>query len=122
MNNLADKSDKKYSFVEYMTMEETNTERHDFYHGEIFAMAVVKARHHLICQNINACLLNRFKPDGCFVSMEGVRLEFLEEDSYLYPDLFVTCDEKDKKMNYIKNIHPSFLKFYLILQHCMIKK
>ncbi len=37
MNHLAVKGDKKYSFAEYMKMEETSEERHDFYHGEIFA-------------------------------------------------------------------------------------
>lgn len=108
MNTLAVKSDKKYSFNEYMTLEETSEERHDFYHGELYAMAGATAKHHQICQNINATLRDRFKPDGCFVSMEGVRLELTEEEFYLYPDLFLTCDEKDKDNNLFKK-HPSII-------------
>jgi len=102
------KGDRKYSFAEYMAMEETSIDRHDFYHGEIFAMAGATANHHQIGQNINAALINRFKSDGCFISLEGVRLELAEENFYLYPDVFLTCDERDKKNNLFKNF-PSII-------------
>jgi Uma2 family endonuclease len=103
MSSAIPKGDKKYSFAEYMAMEETSLERNDYYYGEIFAMAGATANHHQIGQNINAALINRFKPDGCFVSLEAVRLELLEENFYLYPDVFLTCDERDKKNNLFKN-------------------
>jgi Uma2 family endonuclease len=108
MNTLAVKSDKKYSFNEYMALEEKSEERHDFYHGELYAMAGATAKHHQICQNINATLRDRFKPHGCFISMEGVRLELTKEEFYLYPDLFLTCDERDKDNNLFKK-HPSII-------------
>lgn len=97
------KGDRKYTFAEYMAMEETSVERHNFYHGEIFAMAGATAIHHQICQNINAVLISEFKHKGCFISIEGVRLELVEENFYLYPDVFLTCDGKDKKNNLFKN-------------------
>jgi Uma2 family endonuclease len=108
MSNIIQKGDKKYSFAEYMAMEETSVDRHDFYYGEIFAMAGTTATHHQLAQNINAALINRFKPDGCFISLEGVRLELLEENFYLYPDVFLTCDERDKKNDLFKNF-PSII-------------
>lgn len=83
-------------------------ERHDFYHGELFAMAGATANHHQICQNFNEALRNRFKPDGCFISLEGVRLQLEEEKFYLYPDVFLTCDELDKKNNLFKKF-PSII-------------
>lgn len=100
--------DRKYTYAEYMAMEEVSTDRHDFYHGEIFTMAGGTANHHQIGQNINAALMNRFRPDGCFISLEGVRLELLKENFYLYPDVFLTCDERDKKNNLFKNF-PSII-------------
>jgi Uma2 family endonuclease len=108
MNYLIPKDDKKYTFAEYMAKEETSVERHDFYHGELFAMAGATANHHQVCQNINAALINKFKPEGCFVSLEGVRLELEEEHFYLYPDVFLTCDERDKKNNLYKKF-PSII-------------
>ena len=108
MDQLVFKGDKKYSFAEYMAMEEKSVERHDFYHGELFAMAGATANHHQIAQNINAVLINRFKREGCFVSLEGVRLELTEENFYLYADVFLTCDERDKKNNLFKKF-PSII-------------
>lgn len=108
MSSAIPKGDRKYSFAEYMAMEETSVERHDFYYGEIFAMAGATANHHQIGQNINAALINRFKSEGCFISLEGVRLELVEENFYLYPDVFLTCDERDKKNNLFKNF-PSII-------------
>ena len=98
----------KYTFAQYMQMEETSTERHDFYYGEVFAMAGARVPHHQICQNINASLLQAFKPKGCFVSLEGVRLELVSENFYVYPDVFLTCDDKDKKNDLYKK-HPSII-------------
>ncbi|MCW3089168.1 MAG: Uma2 family endonuclease [Ferruginibacter sp.] len=108
MDQLVSKGDKKYSFAEYMAMEDTSVEKHDFYHGEIFAMAGATAKHHQIAQNINAALITRFKPDGCFISLEGMRLELVEENFYLYPDVFLTCDERDKKNDLFKKF-PSII-------------
>jgi Uma2 family endonuclease len=108
MTSAIPKGDKKYSFAEYMSIEETSVERHDFYYGEIFAMAGATAVHHQLAQNVNAALINKFKAKGCFISLEGVRLELLEETFYLYPDVFLTCDERDKKNNLFKNF-PSII-------------
>ncbi len=108
MNHPISTEGKKYTFAEYMALEETSVERHDYYHGEMFAMAGATASHHQIAQNINATLINKFKPDGCFVSIEGVRLELVEENFYLYPDVFLTCDERDKKNNLFKKF-PSII-------------
>lgn len=108
MDQLVSKGDKKYSFAEYMAMEETSVERHDFYHGELYAVAGATANHHQIAQNINVALISRFKPEGCFVSLEGVRLELSEENFYLYPDVFLTCDERDKQNNLFKKF-PSII-------------
>jgi Uma2 family endonuclease len=98
----------RFTFAEYISMEENSIERNDFYHGGIFAMAGATARHHQICQNINVPFVNAFKPKGCFVSLEGVRLELENEDFYVYPDIFLSCDEKDKESNLYKK-HPSII-------------
>ncbi|MES2772707.1 MAG: hypothetical protein V4722_00890 [Bacteroidota bacterium] len=78
------KETREYSFAEYMSMEENSVERHDFYHGELYAMAGATVRHHQICQNINVPLVNAFKLKGFFVSIEGVRLELVSENFYVY--------------------------------------
>jgi Uma2 family endonuclease len=92
MNHLAVKGDKKYSFAEYMKMEETSEERHDFYHGEIFAMAGGTANHNSIIINM-AVGLRANKKTGCNVFINGMKLELQKDEFYIYPDLIYTCNE-----------------------------
>ncbi len=92
MSNAIPKSDKKYSFAEYMAMEETSVEKHDFYHGELFAMAGSTKNHNNIILNIAVSMRTNKKP-GCDVFIDGMKLEIEENEFYVYPDLIYTCDD-----------------------------
>jgi Uma2 family endonuclease len=86
------KGDRKYTFAEYMVMEETSAEKHDFYHGEIFAMSGGTTNHNSIIVNLAVGLKANKKP-GCNVFIDGMKLEIEENEFYVYPDLIYTCDE-----------------------------
>jgi Uma2 family endonuclease len=83
---------KKYSFAEYLALEETSIERHDYYHGEIFAMAGGSKAHNKIILNI-AISLKETKKSGCDIFIDGMKLELEKEAFYVYPDLMYTCDD-----------------------------
>ena len=85
-----------------MESEETSVERNDFYFGELLTAASNTSIHHQICQNINSSLIDKFKPKGYFISIGGVRLELTKEKIYVYPDVFLTFNEQDKKNNFFK--------------------
>ncbi len=91
MSSAIPKGDRKYSFAEYMAMEETSVEKHDFYHGEIFAMAGSTKNHNNIILNIGVSLRTN-KKTGCDVFIDGMKLEIEENEFYVYPDLIYTCD------------------------------
>ncbi|MGF2413735.1 MAG: Uma2 family endonuclease, partial [Ferruginibacter sp.] len=74
MSSAIPKGDRKYSFAEYMAMEETSVERHDFYHGEVFAMAGGTKNHNSIIVNL-AVALKSTKKTGCDVFIDGMKLE-----------------------------------------------
>jgi Uma2 family endonuclease len=86
---------KKYSFAEYVALEETSIERHDYYHGEIFAMAGGSIAHNKIILNI-AIVLKATKKIGCDIFIDGMKLELEKEAFYLYPDLMYTCNDNVK--------------------------
>src|SRR6195952_18620 len=92
MNFLIPIDDKKYSFAEYMAMEETSVERHDFYHGELFAMAGGTKNHNRIIVNLTVALKTTSKP-GCDVFIDGMKLEIEKNEFYVYPDLIYTCND-----------------------------
>ena len=103
MSNAIPKGNKKYSFAEYMAMEETSVEKHDFYHGEIFAMAGGTRNHNSIIVNLTVALKTN-KKTGCNVYIDGMKLEIEKNEFYVYPDLIYTCNDDVKGDDlYVKN-------------------
>ena len=104
-----EKIQKNYISVEdYFEMEEQSEIRHEYYDGEVYAMAGTTLVHNAIVQNIARDLYSKFNPKGCKVLVEAVKLEAIKRFYYPYPDVMLTCDEEDKKAEYfIKN--PSLL-------------
>lgn len=95
MSSAIPKGDRKYSFAEYMAMEETSVERHDFYHGEIFGMAGGTKNHNNIIVNLTVALKAN-KKAGCDIFIDGMKLEIEKNEFYVYPDLIYTCKDEVK--------------------------
>ncbi len=92
MDQLAQNNSKKYSFAEYIAMEATSEERHDYYHGEIFAMAGGTKTHNKIILNVGVAL-KQIKKNGCDIFIDGMKLELEKDEFYVYPDLIYTCND-----------------------------
>ncbi|WP_367890793.1 Uma2 family endonuclease [Ferruginibacter sp.] len=75
--------DRKYTYAEYMAMEEVSTDRHDFYHGKIFAMAGGTKNHNNIILNMGVSL-KAIKKSGCDVFIDGMKLEIEKDQFYVY--------------------------------------
>lgn len=93
---------KKYiSVEEYFEMEKHSEVRHEYYDGEVFAMAGTSLNHNEIIQNIAGVLRPLFRPKGYKVLLESVKLEAIKHFYYPYPDLMLTCDAEDMEAEYI---------------------
>ena len=101
------KGDKKYSFAEYMEMEEQHAERHDFYFGELYAMDGGTKNHNNIILNIGVWLRAN-KKDGCDIFINGMKLEIEKDQFYVYPDLTYTFKD-DLKPGDLYIQHPSII-------------
>lgn len=88
---------KTYTFHECITLEEKTGLRYEYFGGEIFAMAGGTTIHNEIVQNISTAMRHHFRPKGCKVFAENVKLEAIKDIYYPYPDVIVTCDELDLK-------------------------
>jgi Uma2 family endonuclease len=103
MNFSIPSGHKKYTFAEYLAMEEQSADRHDFYHGELFTMAGGSKNHNSIIVNITV-VLKSYKKPGCDVFIDGMKLEIEKNEFYVYPDLLYTCNEEMKGTDlYVKN-------------------
>ena len=88
----------KVSIAEYLAIESAATEKYEYHDGQIYAMAGGTYEHGLICGNIFAeirsSLIARESP--CIAMSSEIKLHVATENSFLYPDTMVVCDEVDK--------------------------
>lgn len=93
---------RKYTYAEYLQLEHDTQIRHEFWNGEVFAMAGGTGNHNRIGLKIASILSAKFEPLGCKVFFNDVKLELQEENYYVYPDVILTCDKDDNDPYLVK--------------------
>jgi Uma2 family endonuclease len=81
----------RYTPEEYLRLEREATERHQYFQGEIFAMAGGSPEHSLIISNVNGGLWSRLKGSPCRVYDSNLRVRIPKTSLYTYPDVTVVC-------------------------------
>ncbi len=81
---------------EYLEFEKTSEIRHEYIDGEIYAMSGGTGNHNLISLNCAILLRNRLKGSGCRVYMSDMKVNVAESKRFFYPDIVVTCDQRDQ--------------------------
>jgi Uma2 family endonuclease len=76
---------------QYEEIEERSEIRHEYYRGEMFAMAGATENHILIAGNITGELRNRFEGRPCKVYQSDMRVRVKATGLYTYPDIVAVC-------------------------------
>ncbi len=84
---------QKFSIEEYLEMENTATEKHEYYKGEIFAMSGAKLSHNNICGNLYASLWHKLKGKPCKPYNSETRIHIEKNTLFTYPDVSVVCGD-----------------------------
>lgn len=84
---------KKYSIEEYLEMEHASEEKHEYYQGEIFAMAGAKVPHNRISTNCLIALGSRLRGKGCQPFGSDMRVYIEKNTLFTYPDISIACGE-----------------------------
>lgn len=79
------------SVEDYLAGEEISPIRHEYLHGEVYAMAGVSQNHSRINGNLFAKLSGHLAEGGCEVYSENIKVN-PSFKVYYYPDLVVTCE------------------------------
>lgn len=85
---------------EYLKGELENEVRHEFYDGQVYAMAGAGEKHNLISLNIALALKQKAKGSSCKTFMADMKLYIPELNRFYYPDLLLTCDPNDNHEYY----------------------
>lgn len=92
---------------EYFELEKQSEVRHEYYNGNVYAMAGTTLNHNRIVGKVRNLLGNHFLPRGCDVFSENVKVK-VSDIYYPYPDVIVTCAPKDISGTYVVEL-PSIL-------------
>lgn len=81
---------------EYFIWEEKQLEKHEYIDGQIYAMSGGSKNHSLISVKFITLFSNHLESKGCETGNSDLRVNIVDTTHYTYPDVSVTCDERDK--------------------------
>jgi len=80
---------------DYLRLERDAEHKHEYYDGEIRAMAGAGYMHNLICMNLGGEIRNMLRGKGCSVVGSDQRLQILSGSAFTYPDITVVCGKPE---------------------------
>ncbi|MCC6329324.1 MAG: Uma2 family endonuclease [Acidobacteria bacterium] len=90
---LPQKKPKFVSPEEYLAFERDAVDKHEYFNGEIFAMAGAGKRHNLIAANLIRLIGNQLVDRVCNVYGSDMRVK-VPSGNYTYPDVVAVCGEE----------------------------
>ena len=90
---LAHKKPKFVSPEEYLAFERDALDKHEYFNGEIFAMAGAGRRHNQTCTNLIHLIVSKIRDRKCSVYGSDMRVK-VPSENYTYPDVVAVCGEE----------------------------
>ena len=87
---------------EYLDLEARSDIKHEYIDGEVYAMAGSSDDHAAIVINLSALLKPHLRGGRCRHFVQDLKAQITRRSRYYYPDLMVTCDDRDKLDRYVK--------------------
>lgn len=84
------------SIEQYLQWEEKQEEKYEYVNGLIYVMAGASESHVLITTNCAAIILSHLRGSNCKVFPSDMKTLIESKNIYYYPDILVTCDERDR--------------------------
>ncbi|MDR5639397.1 Uma2 family endonuclease [Thermosynechococcus sp. QKsg1] len=89
--------DRYFTPEEYFAWEEQQLEKHELIDGRVYAMAGGSKNHSIIKLNFGNLIKPHLRGRGCQVFNSDLRVNILHTTNFTYPDLSVTCDDRDRQ-------------------------
>ncbi len=86
----------RFTPEEYFAWEEQQLERHEYIDGEVYAMSGGTIDHGSIALNFGSLLKIHMRGRGCKTLNSDCRVSIVGSSKYVYPDISVTCDDRDE--------------------------
>lgn len=90
----------KLTIDAYLKGELDSDVRHEFYDGQVYAMAGAGRQHNIISLNIATLLRQKTSGTDCSSFLADMKLYISELDRFYYPDILLSCDKDDNHEYY----------------------
>ncbi|HYW22159.1 MAG TPA: Uma2 family endonuclease [Nodularia sp. (in: cyanobacteria)] len=84
------------SAEEYLLWEPTQEQRYEYWDGEVVAMSGGTRNHNRVSLNFSKLLDDALADRSCEVYIVDVKVQVEPGQKYFYPDVVVTCDQRDR--------------------------
>jgi len=86
---------------EYFIWEEQQLEKHEYINGQIYSMGIYamtggSKNHSLLAAKFITLFSNHLEGSSCDTATSDLRVNIVDTNNYTYPDVSITCDERDK--------------------------
>lgn len=88
--------------AEYLDWEPTQEERYEYWDGEVVAMSGATRNHNRVSANCFRLLDDALVDRPCEAYIVDVKVQITPGQKYFYPDVVVTCDERDKDPRFVQ--------------------
>jgi Uma2 family endonuclease len=81
---------------EYLDWEERQEQKYEYLNGEIYAMTGGTVNHSEVALIFGSLFRTHLRGSGCRILGSDAKVSIAESTNFLYPDVSVTCDERDR--------------------------
>jgi Uma2 family endonuclease len=90
---------------EYLAGEQLSEVKHEYIDGEVYAMAGSSDSHAAIVRNVIMTVGPHLRGSACSLYPQDIKAQVFRRSRFYYPDLMVTCDERDREDRYVKRYY-----------------
>ncbi len=113
---IATQDNAYFAPEEYLEIEENSPIKHEYRQGLIYAMAGASKAHVIITGNTYRQLDNFLENSDCIVYSADMKVRVEAANDFYYPDVVVTCDERDR------NSAESFIRYPCLIVEVLSDK
>ena len=94
---------------EYLEIEQISPIKHEYLQGQMVAMAGASKTHVIITGNLSALIVNHLRGSGCISYANDMKVRLPDLSCFYYPDLAITCDDRDRNNQEDFILHPKLI-------------
>lgn len=105
---ISERKHAYFSIQEYLDLEKISPIKHEYIQGEVYAMVGVSDPHNTIAINLLTLLRIHVRGTRSRIFIADMKARIEAANAFYYPDIMVTCDERDRNSKYFKSF-PSLI-------------